>query len=371
MYIFEKTDNDMAGVYIIYKGTPQNEDHTNYGISHLLEHMIYGAISDIEEVYDENGIDGNAFTGKSEVVFYIQGLSEKINQFKDDYVNRIINYVPKIEDFEKEINIVKQEYNDYFNQGINATYINYMSKNYGYVFSIGTKEALDSITFEDVVAFKNKYYSNPSMIIVADKTPSTISYNSFKDMTPSTYEKYTYINTDAQLNDLSMIYMGTSSPINFTNKDYNLRVIKKMLGMGLKSPLYQEMREKRQLCYWVSCDDENILDMNILTILTSGTSENRSTIEKNIYDVLSNPDKYMTKDRFNLVYNNIKTAYDISAQYKHDFNWINKFYCRDESSVAKNIEKIRYDEVMDYYNTYILPSSRSWNFMSQKDFYEV
>ncbi len=368
MYIFEKTDNEMAGVYIIFKSPAKNETKKNYGISHLLEHMICEATDDLDEIYDENCIQTNAYTGKDEVVFYMTGLSSRVSQFKDDYINRILNYVPIEKDFKKQIPIVTQEYNDYFNDGFRSTFVNYMSKNFGMIYSIGTREALESLTFQDTVDFKSAYFSKPTMIIVADKNRTEVSQE-YSNTTPATHEQYIYINKDAELNDKSMNYMMSSAPWSETSKDYNLRLIKKMLGYGLKSPLYQ-IRERDNLCYWVMCEDETIYNDNLLLISTSASIENKQKIYDGVFEVLYNPDKYLTKDRYNLIVNNTLASIETCKQYKHDFDWIHQYMDSDNISLAKNINRVNYDEMRDYYNQFILPSARNWNCMTQRELYD-
>ena len=368
MYIFEKTDNEMAGVYIVFKSPAMNETKKNYGISHLLEHMICESTDDIDEVYDENCIQTNAYTGKDEVVFYMNGLSSKVSQFKDDYINRILNYIPTEKDFKKQIPIVTQEYNDYFDDGFRSTFVNYLSKNFGCVYSVGTREALESLTFQDVVDFKAAYFSKPTMIIVADKNKTEVVQD-YVDTTPANYEHYVYINKDAEINDKSMNYMMTSAPWSETAKDYNLRLIRKMLGYGLKSPLYQ-IRERDNLCYWVMCEDGSILNENFLMIATSASIENQQKIQDGIFEVLHNPDRYLTKDRYNLIVNNTIASIETCKQYKHEFNWIQQYIDKDNISITKNLNKLNYDEMRDYYNQFILPSARRWTFMNQRDLYD-
>lgn len=368
MYIFEKTDNDMCGVYIVFQSPAMNEDKKTYGISHLLEHMICEATDDIDETYDENCIYTNAYTGKEEVVFYMTGLSDRVAQFRDDYIKRILTYVPTEKDFNKQKPIITQEYNDWFTNTFKSTYVNFLSKQFGFVNSVGTREAIDGFTYEDAVAYKNKYFSKPSKIIIADNVDNPVVYD-YEDNIPSVIQNDIVINKDAEINELSIGYIAGSTPIPEGNDDFNLRMIVKMLGYGLKSPLYQRLREQSNLCYWVSSFDQYLSNKNILLVGTSATAENKTRIHDELFEVLNNPTKYLTEDRFNLMLNNTKASLKVKSQYKHELDYLSVYLDKDSISLRKNLDKINYADVMNYYMTKVQPSVNNWTFTDQKELY--
>ncbi len=370
MYIFEKTDNEMAGVYLSFESPAMNETSKNYGISHLLEHMICESTDDLDETYDENCVQTNAFTGKDEVVFHMTGLSERVNMFKDDYINRILSYEPTKKDFDKQKPIVMQEYNDWFTDTFRATYTNFLSKHYGFIPSIGTREALEAISFDDVVEFKKTYFSNPAKIIVADKADTGLKFNfSANNNIPQDINSYSYINKDVEINDLSVGMISGSAPISESNEDYNIRMIVKMLGYGLKSPLYQRLREQDNLCYWVSCFNQYLHNKNIVLIGTSAANENTSKIQDGIFEILYNPEKYLTKERYALMLNNSRASEKVREQYKHEYDYLYTYFDKDSISLRKNMHRITYEGVMDYYMKNLHPSKRNWVFTTQKELY--
>jgi len=367
VYIFEKTENEMSAVYVAYESPVANEDSSSHGISHLLEHIICESTTDIEEEYDENCLETNAFTSDNYVVFYLSGLSEKLAKYKDDFIRRITKYEPKEEDFAKQLPIVTQEYNDYFQDDFKSTYTNYLSKFFGYICPIGTKEALVNLKFQDVIDFKNKYFSAPSKILVVDKEDNVSRLNDkWANLTP--FKKtYNYINKDCEVNDLSVGFVSSSSTIYSSSDDFNLNIIAKMLGYGLKSPLYQNLREKSSLCYWVSCFDQTVRDGNILIIATSTKDENIQKIEDGIKEIIFNPTKYLTEERFNLMLNNTKTRIKMNQQYKHEFGYLDPYF-NPTLSLSKNIDKINYTDVMNYY-TRNIGKQEMWTFANQKSLY--
>jgi len=39
-----KSETDLSGFYIVYKGSVQNENVGSRGLSHLMEHLVYKSI---------------------------------------------------------------------------------------------------------------------------------------------------------------------------------------------------------------------------------------------------------------------------------------------------------------------------------------
>jgi len=369
MHIYEKTYNEMAGVYLAFESPAMNESPKNFGISHLLEHMICEATDDMEETYDENCVNTNAYTGKGEVVFHMTGLSDRVGMFRDDYVKRILSYEPTEKHFLKQKPIVTQELNDWFDDSFKSTYTNYLSKYHGFVTSIGTRESLESITFEDVVEFKKNYFSSPSKIIVADKSDFDIDCPVAPKI-PKEINLHQNVNKDSEINLKSLGMIGGSAPISENRDDYNLRMIVKMLGYGLKSPLYQRLREQESLCYWVYCFEQYIHNQNTVLICTSASMENYQRIQDGIFEVLYNPERYLTKERFNLMLNNTHALISVREQYRHGMDYLGFHFDKESISIKKNLDRINYDGVMDYYMKHLHPSKRNWTFTNQKELYE-
>jgi len=359
----------MAGIYLAFESPAMNESPKNFGISHLLEHMICEATDDIDETYDENCVHTNAYTGKEEVVFHMTGLSDRVGMFRDDYVKRILSYEPVEKDFLKQKPIVTQELNDWFDDNFKSTYTNYLSKQHGFITSIGTREALAAITFDDVVDFKKKYFSAPSKIIVADKSDFDIDCPTATTI-PADINHHQSINTDSEINLKSVGMIAGSAPIDENKDDYNLRMIVKMLGYGLKSPLYQKLREQESLCYWVACFDQYIHNKNIVLVCTSAAMDNVQKIQDGIFEILYHPERYLTKERYNLMLNNSLALIKVREQYKHELDYLNAYFDKDTISLKKNLDKINYDDMMDYYMNHLHPSKRNWNFTNQQELYK-
>ena len=74
-----------------------------------------------------------------------------------------------------------------------------------------------------------------------------------------------------------------------------------MLSLGLKSPLYQEVRENQGLVYFIHCYQSRHNLQGITNISTQTNNKNVNKVIDAVEKVLKEKDKFLTKDRFNLV----------------------------------------------------------------------
>lgn len=347
----------MAGVYLIYKNPCFFEEKKNFGVSHLLEHMVCDNLEDMLQTYSRMAIEQNAFTSKGYVCFYMTGLYEVIAGQAKDFYDRITSYKPTMEHFVKEMPIVCQEYDDYFSNTDNNFYLNLFAKKAGYVPPIGTREALSTIEFTDVQEFFDKYFKLSEVICVNNNndsygiaTPELVSLETKESAKNFDLFEPTPINEASE----NMAFVNNKLiPI---DEPYMLGFISKMLSDGLDSPLYKVVREERGLVYGISSNATYLRhDGQLIITSVSVHADRKQAVEDAIKEVFFNPDKYMTKDRFKDMYDNTVLRSRVREQNPISFAFIeSKYLDYENTGLHKNIDKIHYDGVMDYYKKYLL-----------------
>ena len=80
MIINLKSETDLSGFYVVYEGSTNLEKKGWWGLSHLMEHLMCKNFDHLQEDFDKDGIDWNAYTSGSEICFYLTGLDEKVNK---------------------------------------------------------------------------------------------------------------------------------------------------------------------------------------------------------------------------------------------------------------------------------------------------
>ena len=352
MIINLPSQTNLSGFYVIYEGSTNLEKPGWYGISHLLEHLCCKSFDHIQEDFDKDGIDWNAFTSGNEIVFYLTGLDEKVNKWKNEFLELLGQFKITKEDFENERKIVLEEYYDSFNSQSECHQLNLERKLFNDYGPIGLKEDLEKMRFMDIINFWELQYAKPSKIINVSKN------NKYKNNTIDFVERTIVKSTEfgnydnpLELNNefKDKTSIAILSPIIEEDFAY-VHFINAMLSLGLKSPLYQEIREKKGLVYYVHCYQSRMNNQGINTISTLTSNKNFDEVLKATKLVINNPDKYLTKERFNLVkdYYKVRMQKDEILRYKNVNQWINP----EGWSVYDIIDTVKLKKIREVYDKY-------------------
>ena len=351
-----KSQTELSGLYIVYKGSVRNEKKGNFGISHLMEHLVFHALDDLLDDFDRDGIANNAYTADNEIVFYFTGLDEYLKKHKDQILEKLLNFDISEEMFENERKIVLEEYKDYFNKQDYNHNLNLFRRLYGNYGPIGLREDLENLTYQDIKDYFELQYAKPHNIINVSKSEdynvpegfewSTQTFNEVVEEGDYdvTLEPYTSYNGKSSIIDVSEVITEAND---FAYVDF----ITDMLGMGLKSPLYQEIREKRGLVYYIRCYLDRMTEQSGIICITSETSDdNVEEFQKVVGEIISNPDKYMTQERFDIV----KQSLEIKLK-KSDinrYNSVGKYITPKEWQIEPILKDLTLDKVMKVYDKY-------------------
>lgn len=347
-----KSQTDLSGLYVVYRGSVHNEYKGIYGITHLTEHLLCKSFDHMQDDFDRDGIGWNAYTSDSEVVFYMTGLDEFVNKHKYNFVESLSAFNISEEEFQNEKKIVIEEYKDSFNNQGQSHAMNLMRKLFDYYNPIGLLEDLENLTLQDVKDFMKMQYSKPHLLINVSKHNDFIGDIKFETTIPQKTLYYGDYDTTLELGNE---YKGKSSIINISQMvrdDFSyVKFITSMLGSGLKSPLYQEIREKRGLVYFVRCSlSSETNDSGLIWIDSETSNENVAEFQDTIGMVLNNPKKYMTKERFDI----IKQAFEIQLKKNeiNRYNSIGKYITPIEWQVEPILKTITLDKVLEVYDKY-------------------
>jgi predicted Zn-dependent peptidase len=357
MIVNLKNATDFSGFYIVYEGSVNLENKGTRGISHLIEHLICKTFQDLRNDFQKYAIDWNATTSMNYVVFYFTGLEKGLSKFRNKLLHRISDFDVTKKDFELERKIVLEEYSDTFNKQPIRHLNNIYRKYLDCYCPIGDKEDLQNLKFLDILRFYEDNMMNPSKIINISRSHiyenDTLTFSTAKIK-----KKYNVSESKNKLEDLkhksekeSVLFMTTLHGENINI----LKLIARILGSGLESPLYQEVREKQALCYSISCDVDRFNDDFLMKIQTLTQKNQSDKVISIVKKVLNNPKKYITKERFDIIKNNL-----LNQQIKEELNrYIN---VQDEInpkefSIYKDLKKMTFDKVIKGYEQLIDTSS--------------
>ena len=352
MIINLKSETELSGFYVVYEGSTNLEKKGNFGISHLLEHLCCKSFDHIQEDFDKDGIDWNAFTSGNEIVFYLTGLDEKVNKWKNEFLELLGQFKITKEDFENERKIVLEEYMDAMNGQTEVHQINLERKLFNDYGPIGLREDLEKLKFMDIINFWELQYSKPTKIINVSKgKPYKNNEIDFADRKIDRKIEFGNHKVPFELGnefkDKSSLVM--LSPVIDEDFAY-VHFINAMLSLGLKSPLYQEIRESAGLVYYIHCYQSRMNQQGLNMIATQTSNKNIDKVIELTKKVISNPKKYLTKERFDLVkdYYKVRMQKDEILRYKN----VNQFINPDGWSVYDILDEVNLKKIKEVYDRY-------------------
>jgi predicted Zn-dependent peptidase len=242
------------------------------GISHFLEHMFFKGTKkrttkDIAVDIDSIGGDLNAFTSRENTAFYVKVLDEHIDKGVDLLSDIFVNSVFPEDEIEKEKKIIKEEIkmvedtpDDYIHDLFSLTV--WGQRGLGQPI-LGQRETVASFTREHVIGHIKKYYGTKDIVIACagnfvPETLISLLNRRFGGLRQGSVPKKgaaPVFQRDVKVYSKDMseahICIGVPGVAQASEERYAFFVLNTILGAGVSSRLFQEIREKRGLAYSV------------------------------------------------------------------------------------------------------------------------
>ena len=260
-----------------------NENNKQLGIAHMLEHMAFKGTKnrnafDISKEIEDVGGDINAYTSKENTAYYVKLLPSNyelgIEILSDIFLNSTF---PK-EEIERERGVIISEIgqsNDMPDDKVFDKFYSlaYQNQSIGKPI-LGTKVSVGGFNKDDLKEFCNQNY-NPSNLIIGisgkfdeSKIINQIKKNFefLKSGNKSTKPKYKWNSGfHSEKKDLQQahIVFGVEGLSNVDKQRLDLSALSIILGGGMSSKLFQEIREKKGLCYSIFSFQSQFLSSGI------------------------------------------------------------------------------------------------------------
>ena len=337
-------DNSIKGIAVQFCCLVggKDEDDSNRGIAHLAEHMFFKGTNkrkskEINLELDKRGISSNASTSKDKTKFIATGMSEYAEIIFDIYSDCLFNSTYPIEELEKERNVVCSELemyeNDFQDKVIsNSELVGLQGTNYSYVLG-GTVESVSKITTEDLIKFRDKFYTSDRLIIsvcgdikqeeIERLIEKYILPNCSKEeKTPITYNlPITEINIKDRISFTSKETDQLYAVINFrginkSSKDLTAyRLAQTALATTMTSRLFIKLREENGLVYLINECSMVYGDCGTNGIVFISNEKNGEKVIKLIKETIDEVrEKGFTDEELSTCKNIIKTNLYFSVQ---------------------------------------------------------
>ncbi|MFN2468328.1 MAG: M16 family metallopeptidase [Gaiellaceae bacterium] len=272
---------------IMFAAGSRYETAANNGIAHFAEHMFFKGTErrptarDIAGEVDAIGGEFNAFTGKEYTGYYVKCAAE----FRDTALDVLVDMIRRskfdAEEIEREKGVIIEEMNMYYDtprdfiSGVFDELV-YGDHPLGWD-TLGTKETIRDATRDTFLDFLGAWYKPSRMVVgVGGRTdgdllprieellgdledaptgsppPARVAANGAR------------VKIHSKASDQAHLCLGVPSyPIEHPDR-YALQLVSTILGTGMSSRLFTEVRERRGLAYYVYAINHSYVDAGTL-----------------------------------------------------------------------------------------------------------
>ncbi len=267
--INDQIDVESASIGVWVGAGSSNEKKDECGIAHMLEHMAFkgtknrNAENIAREIEDVGG-DINAYTSKEVTAYYLKVLKENAELGIDILSDIIKNSTFPKEEIERERGVIISEIGQSYDTPDDRVFENFTKtafKNQPMGRPIlGTKETVNSFKQSNLKLFLDSNYAPENMVVsmsgkLTHDNFFKIVEEKFSDIKNNLKPKKIisewtsgFIGEDRDLEQTQLVF-GVKGLKNVDIDRFSLRALSIILGGGMSSRLFQEIREKRGLCY--------------------------------------------------------------------------------------------------------------------------
>ncbi len=376
------------------------ENPQNNGIAHFIEHMVFKGTEkrsafDVANETERRGIAINAFTSRSYTAFYTIGLAEYAAECADILSDILFNATFDEENLKKEQEVVVEEINMYDDDNEDVCLENLIRAHYGKKMLaapiLGSKKNVRSFDKEKIKAFMGDFYRS-------ENTCVALVGNVSEEQAVALVTKY-FVKKDSA-EDFALPKVRTFKPqakyvekikpaeqscvgISFPSYPYRHKLnavpalVASILGGGMSSRLFQEVREKNGLVYeiYASCSQ---YDTNgyFTVYFATGPSRVRVAVEKVRACLLDALKTGVTVEEFEKAIASAKTGLALGSESASDimrlggrYGLIGKTVTHEK--LSKNLSKITIDDVNRCLKDVLDFSKCSISYVGQKQDFDI
>jgi predicted Zn-dependent peptidase len=303
----------------IWVGTgSRDESDALAGCSHFLEHLLFKGTptrlaADIAEAIDAVGGDMNAFTTKEYTAFYVRLLSEHLPLGLDVLTEIMTDPALRADELEAERQVILDEILMHADEPADLA----VEQLTGSMFPghplgrevLGTATSVDRLDVATVRGFFDDHYRTENMVVAAagDVDPEWLAERMGRGLMarvggrrparwPPSAEPgpSTVVPRDTEQAHLAL---GVRIPGRHDETRWAIAVLNHVLGGGLSSRLFQEVRERRGLAYSIWSDRSQFADAGVLSIGAGTAPDHAAEVLDVVHQVLDDLGEHGVTDR--------------------------------------------------------------------------
>ncbi|MGI6278670.1 MAG: M16 family metallopeptidase [Patescibacteria group bacterium] len=316
--LFLPDDTPSVTVLGLVKAGSRYESKKKEGLAHFYEHMVFKGTKkfpskkDLALVVDQIGAEYNGATGQEYTYYYVKTAKRDLPLGLDLISQLLIEPLLSEKEIEVERGVILEELHMYHDvpqyraqiELTNLLFPNHPLGNSG----IGKEETITSFDRKDFLDFKKHFYDSGKMVLVISGGMGKLRevkkrveecfspLKKGKKKSPVLFRKpKTEKNNKNVFKETDQVHlaMGTRGLSYNNKKRYAQSLISIILGKGMSSRLFQEIREKHGLCYSINSSIETFNEVGAFEI-TAGI--NKAKLPEAI-EAIKNQLFLMTKEK--------------------------------------------------------------------------
>jgi predicted Zn-dependent peptidase len=325
---------ESASLGIWVKAGSRSETTAEHGISHMLEHMAFKGTTSrdalaIASTIENVGGDLNAATSVEHTGYFARVLKEDVALAGDILSDILQNSLFDQHELDREQQVIVQEIGaardnpddhvfDLFQQAA------YPDQAIGRTI-LGTVESVNSFGPDAIRSYMDRNYVGDHMVLCAAGNVDhdslvDIANNRFHDLKPTgapAPEKAAYVGGEQRLvsdHEQAHIVLGMEGRAYNSDGFYAVQILASILGGGMSSRLFQEVREKRGLCYSVYAFHWAFADSGIFGVAASTGEDEVSDLMPVVLDELRKATETISDEEVVRVRNQIRAGLLMSLE---------------------------------------------------------
>ena len=295
------------------------ETKTNNGIAHFFEHMAfkgtkkYPSAKLISQTIDGIGGDFNAFTAKDHTGYWVKAPKAHFDTVIDLLSDMIRHPLLEPAEIEREKGVIVEEINMYEDmpaRKVGDIFDDIMFPEHPLGYDIAGKEktvrSFSKSTFTHYLA--DHYHSANTVLVIAggldhdskevDKYLSNIEKNlgDWGKQRKKEFVKFEYLQKGPKIKiyykktEQAHIVLGFRAFAQADPRRYVLSVLAAILGGGMSSRLFTELRERRGLCYYISTSRDLYEDTGYIAT-QAGVTNNFEKVQEAVKLIIKEHEK--------------------------------------------------------------------------------
>jgi len=370
------SNTNASTVLLLFGAGSRYETPDIAGSSHLFEHLLFKGTEkrktpkEIAQVVESKGGILNAYTDKESTGYWCKVPSTSYKEGIEVLIDMAKQPLIREEDLSMEKNVVYEEIKAYLDsassRASNKSDENLWPNQPMGVDIAGSIETVEATSREDLMKYLKQQYtaSNTVLVVTGNIDENSVidiakkNFEGFREGEPLNYEK-SYYNNEGPLTVLDKMETNqthlTLAFKNYSMKDasrYSSSVLSVILGGGMTSRLFEQVREKRGLAYSVSANSHFYSDCGVFYIDAGVAPENTEETFKVIIQELNNlkdnlsieeisSSKELIKGRLMMRYEDSRS---VAMNYGTQELLNGKIISIDEN--LKSLEKVTFDEII-------------------------